>query len=155
MILVQFVYPYPKRRNQNRFDNIAIAIDILNAFDIMAFVDNISCIQPYSTGGLLFFFITLAVSAFQLAFPIGLIDEDEVDPRPGRTLIFLVTPIFTDIFFAIIRGHMMVYEDSLQLGFIFFFKKCSGRNMEIMFNWQNSPVTNTKYGNAIRKLCEM
>ena len=116
------MYPYPKRRNQNRFDNIAIAIDILNAFDIMAFVDNISCIQPYSTGGLLFFFITLAVSAFHLAFPIGLINEDEVDPRTGRTSIFLVTPIFTDIFFVIIRGHMMVYEDSLQLGLNFFSK---------------------------------
>ena len=122
MILVQFLYPYPKRRNQNRFDNIAIAIDTLNAFDIMALVDNISCIQPYSTRGLLFFFITLAVSAFHLAFPIGLINEDEVDPRTGRTSIFLVTPIFTDIFFVIIRGHMMVYEDSLQLGLNFFSK---------------------------------
>lgn len=122
MILVQFVYPYPKRRSQNRFDNIAIAIDTLNAFDIMALVDNISCIQPYSTRGLLFFFITLAVSAFHLAFPIGLINEDDFDPRTGRTSIFLVTPIFTDIFFVIIRGHMMVYEDSLQLGLIFFSK---------------------------------
>ena len=122
MILVQFVYPYPKRRSQNRFDNIAIAIDTLNAFDIMALVDNISCIQPYSTRGLLFFFITLAVSAFHLAFPIGLINEDDFDPRTGRTSIFLVTPIFTDIFFVIIRGHMMVYEDSLQLGLIFFQK---------------------------------
>ena len=122
MILVQFVYPYPKRRSQNRFDNIAIAIDTLNAFDIMALVDNISCIQPYSTRGLLFFFITLAVSAFHLAFPIGLINEDDFDPRTGRTSIFLVTPILTDIFFVIIRGHMMVYEDSLQLGLIFFSK---------------------------------
>ena len=122
MILVQFVYPYPKRRSQNRFDNIAIAIDTLNAFDIMALVDNISCIQPYSTTGLLFFFITLAVSAFHLAFPIGLINEDDFDPRTGRTSIFLVTPILTDIFFVIIRGHMMVYEDSLQLGLIFFSK---------------------------------
>ena len=122
MILVQFVYPYPKRRSQNRFDNIAIAIDTLNACDIMALVDNISCIQPYSTTGLLFFFITLAVSAFHLAFPIGLINEDDFDPRTGRTSIFLVTPIFTDIFFVIIPGHMMVYEDSLQLGLIFFSK---------------------------------
>ena len=122
MILVQFVYPYPKRRNQNQFNNIAIAVDILNAFDIMALVDNVSCIQPYSFEGLLLFFVTLAVSAFHLAFPIGLKEEDEVDPRPGRTSIFLVTPILTDIFFVITRGQVMVYEDSLQLGFNFFSK---------------------------------
>ena len=122
MILVQFVYPYPKRRNQNQFNNIAIAVDILNAFDIMALVDNVSCIQPYSFEGLLLFFVTLAVSAFHLAFPIGLKEEDEVDPRPGRISIFLVTPILTDIFFVITRSQVMVYEDSLQLGFNFLSK---------------------------------
>ena len=116
------MYPYPKRRNQNQFNNIAIAVDILNAFDIMALVDNVSRIQPYSFEGLLLFFVTLAVSAFHLAFPIGLKEEDEVDPRPGRISIFLVTPILTDIFFVITRGQVMVYEDSLQLGFNFFSK---------------------------------
>lgn len=115
------MYPYPKRRNKN-YERFAIAVEFLNAYDIMDVIDNISCIQTYSVGWFVFFFVALAVSALHLAFPISLIKEDENDSECRRILSSLVTLVFTDISFAIIRGFVMFHEDSLQLGFNFFSK---------------------------------
>ena len=88
----------------------------------MDVVDNISCIQTYSTFWLAFFFIALAVSAFHLAFPIGLTEEDQDDPQCGRIVSSIVALIFTDISFAVIRGKVMFHEKNVQLGFNFFSK---------------------------------
>ena len=121
IVLAHLVYPYPQRRNKpdQRF---AIAIEALNAYDIMDFVENITCIQTYSTGWSVLLFIALAVSTLRLAFPISLIEEDEDDPLCGRILSSTITLVFTDVLFAIMRGHVMIQENSLQLGFNFFSK---------------------------------
>ena len=121
MVLAHLVYPYPQRKNKPD-ERFAIAIEALNAYDIMDFVEIITCIQTYSTGWLVLFFIALAVSTLRLAFPISLTEDDEDDPQFGRILSSAITLVFTDILFAIMRGHVMVQEDSVQLGFNFFSK---------------------------------
>lgn len=121
IVLAHLAYPYPQRRNKPD-ERFAIAIEALNAYDIMDFVENITCIQTYSTGWSVLLFIALAMSTLRLAFPISLIEEDEDDPLCGRILSSTITLVFTDVLFAIMRGHVMVQENSLQLGFNFFSK---------------------------------
>ena len=88
----------------------------------MDLVENVMCIQTYSTGWVVVFYLALVVSTFHLAFPISLTEEDSNDPQWGRIASSVVTLIFTDIFFAFIRGKVMLSEKSLQLGFNFFSK---------------------------------
>ena len=121
MVLAHMVYPYPQRSNKPD-KHFAIAIEALNAYDIMDFVEIITCIQTYSTGWLVLFFIVVAVSTLRMAFPISLTEEDEDNPQFGRILSSAITLVFTDILFAIMRGHVMVQEDTLQIGFNFFSK---------------------------------
>lgn len=96
-------------RNRKNFNCFATAIELLNAFDMMDVVDNILCIQTYSAGWVLFFLTTLVVSAFYLACLIGLIEEVEYDPQSGKILSSLVTPIFTDVPFTMICGHVVFH----------------------------------------------
>lgn len=122
LILAHVLYPYPIRRGNKNHDHFAIAIELLNAYDIMDVVDNISCIQTYSTVWFAIFFIALAVSAFHLAFPIGLTEKDRCDPQWGRIISSIITLMFTDMAFAVIRGKVMLHEKNVQLGFNFFSK---------------------------------
>ena len=131
MVVALILYPYPQRvfdeqdpdesiqRSNERF---TIAIEFLNAYDIMDLVENVMCIQTYSTGWVVVFYLALVVSTFHLAFPISLTEEDSKDPQWGRIASSVVTLVFTDIFFAFIRGKVMLSEKSLQLGFNFFSK---------------------------------
>ena len=131
MVVALILCPYPQRvfdeqdpdesiqRSNERF---TIAIEFLNAYDIMDLVENVMCIQTYSTGWVVVFYLALVVSTFNLAFPISLTEEDSNDPQWGRIASSVVTLIFTDIFFAFIRGKVMLSEKSLQLGFNFFSK---------------------------------
>ena len=131
MVVALILYPYPQRvfdeqdpdesiqRSNERF---TIAIEFLNAYDIMDLVENVMYIQTYSTGWVVVFYLALVVSTFHLAFPISLTEEDSNDPQWGRIASSVVTLIFTDIFFAFIRGKVMLSEKSLQLGFNFFSK---------------------------------
>ena len=131
MVVALILYPYPQRvfdeqdpdesiqRSNERF---TIVIEFLNAYDIMDLVENVMCIQTYSTGWVVVFYLALVVSTFHLAFPISLTEEDSNDPQWGRIASSVVTLIFTDIFFAFIRGKVMLSEKSLQLGFNFFSK---------------------------------
>ena len=131
MVVALILYPYPQRvfdeqdpdesiqRSNERF---TIAIEFLNAYDIMDLVENVMCIQTYSTGWVVVFYLALVVSTFHLAFPISFTEEDSNDPQWGRIASSVVTLVFTDIFFAFIRGKVMLSEKSLQLGFNFFSK---------------------------------
>lgn len=115
------LYPYPQR-DSNPNENLAIAIELLNAYDIMDMVENITCFQKYSTFLLALFYMSLIISTLHVAFPIGLSEEDERDPKKGRILSSIITLIFTDIMFAILRLYVMVHEKDTQLGFNFFSK---------------------------------
>ena len=115
------LYPYLQRK-PNSNENLAIAIELLNAYDIMDMVENITCFQTYSTVWLGFFYMSLIISALHVAFPISLTEEDEKDPLKGRVLSSIITLIFTDIMFAILRLRVMIYGKDTQVGFNFFSK---------------------------------
>ena len=121
LVLAHMLYPYPQRK-PNSNENLAIAIELLNAYDIMDMVENITCFQTYSTVWLGFFYMSLIISALHVAFPISLTEEDEKDPLKGRVLSSIITLIFTDIMFAILRLRVMVYGKDTQVGFNFFSK---------------------------------
>ena len=121
MVLTYILYPYPDRKYE-RGEKAAIAIEFLNAFDIMDLVENIGCIQSYTVGWVRLFYIALAVSTILLAFPVGLTEDDEHDPQGYRIISSAMTLIFTDVLFCIIRGHVMIKEESVQSGFNFFLK---------------------------------
>ena len=57
-----------------------------------------------------------------MAFPISLTEEDEKDSLKGRVLSSIITLIFTDIMFVILRLRVMVYGKDTQVGFNFFSK---------------------------------
>ena len=115
------LYPYPQRKS-NPDENLAIAIELLNAYDIMDMVEYITCFQTYSTVLLGLFYMSLIISALHVAFPISLSEEDKEDPKKGRILSSTITLIFTDIMFAILRLYVMIYGKDTQLGFNFFSK---------------------------------
>lgn len=131
LVLALILYPYPQRifdendqedpikRSNERF---AIAIEFLNAYDIMDVVENVMCIQTYSVVWMVVFYFALAFSALHLAFPISLSDEDANDHQSAGIVSSLVTLTSTDIAFAAIRGKVMFTENSFQLGFNFFSK---------------------------------
>ena len=121
LVLAHMLYPYPQRK-PNSNENLAIAIELLNAYDIMDMVENITCFQTYSTVWLGFFYMSLIISALHVAFPISLTEDDERDPIKGRILSSIITLIFTDFMFAILRLCVMVYGKDTQLGFKFFSK---------------------------------
>ena len=115
------LYPYPQRTSKPN-ENLAIAIELLNAYDIMDMVENITCFQTYSAFLLGLFYMSLMISALHVAFPISLSEEDDRDPKKGRILSSIITLIFTDIMFAILRLCVMIYGKDAQLGFNFFSK---------------------------------
>ena len=131
LVLTLILYPYPKRiydeneeedsieRSNERF---AIAIEFLNAYDVMDVVENVMCIQSYSAVWVVVFYIALAVSVILLAFPISLTEEDANNPQWGRIGSSVATLIFTDVAFAAIGGKVMFSEKSFQPGFNFFSK---------------------------------
>ena len=121
MVFTYILYPYPNRKYE-RGEIFAIAIEFLNAFDIMDLVENIGCIQSYTDGWIWPFYIALGFSAILLAFPVGLTEKDEHDPQGIRIISSVMTLIFTDVLFCIIRCYVMVKEKSVQLGFNFFLK---------------------------------
>ena len=101
MVFTYILYPYPNRKYE-RGEIFAIAIEFLNAFDIMDLVENIGCIQSYAEDWILIFDIVLGFSTILLAFPIRLTEDDEDDPQCCRIFSSLLKLIFTDILFSII-----------------------------------------------------
>ena len=132
LVLALILYPYPQRiYDENDQENpikhsnehFAIAIEFLNAYDIMDVVENVMYIQTYSIGWVVAFYLALAFSAPHLAFPIILTEEDANDPHWRRKMVSpVITLISTDFAFAAIRGKVMFTENSFQLGFNFFSK---------------------------------
>ena len=59
----------------------AIAVEFLNAFDILDMVTDIGCIQTYEVGWFILYFIALGVSSLLLACPAGLDKDDDDDPQ--------------------------------------------------------------------------
>ena len=131
MVFTYITYPYPDRRYESG-EIFAIAIEFLNAFDIMDLVENIGCIQSYTAGWIVIFYIALAVSTILLAFPVGLTEDDEDDPQRCRIFSSVLTLIFTDALFCIIRGYVMIKEESVQSGFNFFLKNLLAASCRII-----------------------
>lgn len=121
LVVTYLLYPFPDR-NYKHGEVFAVAIEFLNAFDIMDLVLDIGCVQKYSAGWIVLFYIALGVSTVLLAFPVRLEEDDKDDPHALRILGSILTLVFTDIFFCTIRIAVMYHEKNLQTGFHFFMK---------------------------------
>ena len=120
LVLSHILYPYPKRPYRTH-ERLGFSMEFLNAFDIMDFVENISCVQT-DDGWTVFYFLAVGISAIHLAFPVGLTGEEEEDPQWKKIINSAVTLIFTDISFTIIRAHAMAEEKTFEIGFNFLSK---------------------------------
>lgn len=121
LVLTHLLYPFPNR-HYKRGELYAIGIEFLNAFDIMDLVADIGCVQSYQTGWLVWFFIATGASTLLLAFPCGLEDRDDEDPKPLQRWTSILTLLFTDISFFILRSVVIHNEKSVQSGFNFLMK---------------------------------
>ncbi|XP_057289546.1 uncharacterized protein LOC130612258 [Hydractinia symbiolongicarpus] len=121
LVLTHLIYPFPNR-HYKRGELYAIGIEFLNAFDIMDLVADIGYVQSYQTGWLVCFFIATGVSTVLLAFPCGLEDRDDEDPKPLQRLTSIFTLLFTDFSFFILRVVVIHNEKSVQSGFNFLMK---------------------------------
>ena len=121
LAITYLIYPYPERQYR-KGEIFAIAIEFLNAFDILDMVEDISAVQNHSTWLKVLFYLSLGVSTMLLAFPAGLEDDDEDDPKCIRVFSTICTLIFTDLMFCIIRIAVILSGSNYQTGFHFLMK---------------------------------
>ena len=77
LLLTYIVYPFP-RRAYELGAYLALAIEFLNAFDIMDMLGDLAFVRGYGISWLLFYYFSLGISVLLLSFPIK-IEEDTVD----------------------------------------------------------------------------
>ncbi|XP_057314589.1 uncharacterized protein LOC130655805 isoform X2 [Hydractinia symbiolongicarpus] len=123
LVMTNLIYPLPVREKKNKAAGTAsVMIGFLNAFDISDVITDYKYIQHYNTATEVWFFVSIVISIILLAFPIGLDEEDEDDPRDGRILKSIVSLIFTDVSFCVLRSIVMHKENSLAMGLVFAYK---------------------------------
>ena len=77
LLLTYIVYPLP-RRPYDIGAYLALAIEFMNAFDIMDMVGDIAFVRGYDIGWRSVYYASLGVSVLLLSFPVN-IEEDVVD----------------------------------------------------------------------------
>ena len=77
LLLTYIVYPFP-RRAYELGAYLALAIEFLNAFDIMDMLGDLAFIRRYGMSWRAFYYSSLGISVLLLSFPIK-IEEDTVD----------------------------------------------------------------------------
>lgn len=80
LLLTYIIYPLP-RRSYDIGAYLALAIEFLNAFDIMDMLGDIAFIRNYDVGWRSIYYLSMGISVLLLSFPIN-IEDDFVDfPR--------------------------------------------------------------------------
>eukprot|EP00112_Aurelia_sp_Birch-Aquarium-sp1_P012045 Seg253.17 transcript_id=Seg253.17/GoldUCD/mRNA.D3Y31 product="hypothetical protein" protein_id=Seg253.17/GoldUCD/D3Y31 len=77
LLLTYIVYPFP-RRAYELGAYLALAIEFLNAFDIMDMLGDLAFIRGYGISWRIFYYFSIGISVLLLSFPIK-IEEDLVD----------------------------------------------------------------------------
>ena len=122
LLLAYMLYPFPKRAYVLG-EYLAIAIEFMNAFDIMDMQSDIKFVIHYGPSWVALYYASLGTSTVLLAFPIKI--EDDTDESNSstkfglwkKTIKALFVVIFTDVLFATIRLKIMIDEKSAEYGF--------------------------------------
>ena len=77
LLLTYIVYPLP-RRSYDVGAYLALAVEFLNAFDIMDMLGDIAFIRHYGKGWKAIYYMSMSISVLSLSFPIN-IEDDFVD----------------------------------------------------------------------------
>ena len=77
LLLTYMIYPLP-RRSYDIGAYLALAIEFLNAFDIMDMLGDIAFIRSYGVGWRSIYYMSMGISVLSLSFPIS-IEDDFVD----------------------------------------------------------------------------
>lgn len=81
ILLATFItYPLP-RRGYTSSEYLGIAVEFMNAFDIMDMIADVSFVEKYGTKWVVLFYLSLGMSAMLVAFPIKIENEDFVWQR--------------------------------------------------------------------------
>ena len=121
LLLAYMLYPFPKRAYVLG-EYLAIAIEFINAFDIMDMQSDIKFVIHYGPAWVALYYASLGTSTVLLAFPIK-IEDDTVESKSStkfgfwKTIKALFVVIFTDVLFATIRLKIMIDEKSAEYGF--------------------------------------
>ena len=135
LLLAYMLYPFPKRAYVLG-EYLAIAIEFMNAFDIMDMQSDIKFVIHYGLFWVVLYYASLGTSTVLLAFPVKI--EDETDESNSstkfglwkKTIKTLFVVIFTDVLFATIRSLSSAELPFTQPGGRFASKRQLVKNME-------------------------
>ncbi|XP_065647915.1 uncharacterized protein LOC105844167 isoform X2 [Hydra vulgaris] len=75
LLLTFLIYPLPQRAYSGA-EYLAIALEFMNAFDIMDMVPDIFYIRGYGNGWFVIFYASLGISVIMLSFPVKIETDD-------------------------------------------------------------------------------